>query len=110
MWLGSMGIVTLRFVARPNRVVTSSLSSVTLRPFTTFVTRHCLGNVSKRVEDVMPIATGHELQHGMRFSTSVPNDPDTIFINGEFIGGSDIILNMHQNGELKEKLKGLSKE
>ncbi|KAI3697267.1 hypothetical protein L6452_30161 [Arctium lappa] len=77
MWLGSMGIVTLRSVARPNCVVTSSLSPVTLRPSATFVTRHCLGNVSKRVEDVMPIATGHELQHGMRFSTSVPNDPDT---------------------------------
>ncbi|KAF9599870.1 hypothetical protein IFM89_001816 [Coptis chinensis] len=27
-----------------------------------------------------------------------------IFINGEFIGGSDIILGMHQSGELKDKL------
>ncbi|PON89396.1 Monothiol glutaredoxin-related [Trema orientale] len=30
-----------------------------------------------------------------------------IFIKGEFIGGSDIILNLHQNGELKEKLKDI---
>ncbi|XP_022642053.1 monothiol glutaredoxin-S15, mitochondrial isoform X1 [Vigna radiata var. radiata] len=31
-----------------------------------------------------------------------------IFIKGEFIGGSDIILNMHQTGELKEKLKDIT--
>ncbi|GKV28186.1 hypothetical protein SLEP1_g37270 [Rubroshorea leprosula] len=30
-----------------------------------------------------------------------------IFIKGEFIGGSDIIMNMHQGGELKEKLKDI---
>ncbi|MCL7046249.1 hypothetical protein MKW94_008029 [Papaver nudicaule] len=33
-----------------------------------------------------------------------------IFIKGEFVGGSDIILNMHQSGELKEKLKDLTPE
>ncbi|KAI8004561.1 hypothetical protein LOK49_LG08G02720 [Camellia lanceoleosa] len=31
-----------------------------------------------------------------------------IFIKGEFIGGSDIILNMHQTGELKEMLKDIA--
>ncbi|GMN50058.1 hypothetical protein TIFTF001_019225 [Ficus carica] len=31
-----------------------------------------------------------------------------IFIKGEFIGGSDIILNLHQTGELKEKLEGIA--
>ncbi|GAU11060.1 hypothetical protein TSUD_113530 [Trifolium subterraneum] len=30
-----------------------------------------------------------------------------VFIKGEFIGGSDIVLNMHQTGELKEKLKDI---
>ncbi|XP_051143240.1 monothiol glutaredoxin-S15, mitochondrial [Andrographis paniculata] len=33
-----------------------------------------------------------------------------IFIKGEFIGGSDIILNMHQMGELKEKLKDIAEK
>ncbi|KAL6495723.1 Monothiol glutaredoxin-S15, mitochondrial [Orobanche gracilis] len=33
-----------------------------------------------------------------------------IFVNGEFVGGSDIILSMHQSGELKEKLKGVGKQ
>ncbi|KAL9304501.1 hypothetical protein ACSQ67_021764 [Phaseolus vulgaris] len=31
-----------------------------------------------------------------------------VFIKGEFIGGSDIVLNMHQTGELKEKLKDVT--
>ncbi|KAL7177162.1 hypothetical protein ACSBR2_030492 [Camellia fascicularis] len=31
-----------------------------------------------------------------------------IFIKGEFIGGSDVILNMHQTGELKEMLKDIA--
>ncbi|KAB5563966.1 hypothetical protein DKX38_004020 [Salix brachista] len=30
-----------------------------------------------------------------------------IFIKGEFIGGSDIIMNMHQTGELKEKFQDI---
>ncbi|KVH93024.1 cytochrome c oxidase, subunit Vb [Cynara cardunculus var. scolymus] len=61
MWRrASSKLLTLRSVARPNRVVTSSLSPVTIRPCSTIVTRHYSGNVSKRVEDVMPIATGHE--------------------------------------------------
>ncbi|GFY79211.1 glutaredoxin-related protein 5, mitochondrial [Trichonephila inaurata madagascariensis] len=28
-----------------------------------------------------------------------------VFINGEFVGGCDILLQMHQNGELVEELK-----
>ncbi|KAI3716288.1 hypothetical protein L6452_23520 [Arctium lappa] len=61
MWRrASSKLLTLRSVAGANRVVTSSLSPVTLRPSATFVTRHYSGNESKRVEDVMPIATGHE--------------------------------------------------
>ncbi|XP_023750780.1 monothiol glutaredoxin-S15, mitochondrial isoform X2 [Lactuca sativa] len=183
MWRrASDKLLALRPVARPNRIVRSSLSPATLRSSPTVITRHYSG----------PLGT----KHGMRFSTSVPNDPDThddfkptnklensqltlkdiveqdvkdnhvmiymkgdpeqprcgfsslavrvlseyrvpihsrniledpelknavksfsmwptfpqIFINGEFIGGSDIILNMHQNGELKEKIKATPSE
>ncbi|XP_028066939.1 monothiol glutaredoxin-S15, mitochondrial-like isoform X2 [Camellia sinensis] len=31
-----------------------------------------------------------------------------IFIKGEFIGGSYIILNMHQTGKLKEMIKDIT--
>ncbi|MFX6573061.1 Grx4 family monothiol glutaredoxin [Acinetobacter baumannii] len=45
-----------------------------------------------------------ELKGAVKAFSHWPTFPQ-IFINGEFVGGSDIILNMHQNGELKEKLK-----
>ncbi|KAJ4718324.1 Glutaredoxin [Melia azedarach] len=48
-----------------------------------------------------------ELKSAVKAFSHWPTFPQ-IFIKGEFIGGSDIILNMHQNGELKEKLKDLS--
>ncbi|KAI3775032.1 hypothetical protein L1987_49600 [Smallanthus sonchifolius] len=61
MWRrASSRLLALRSVARPNRIVTSSPSSVTLRSSAAVVNRHYSGNVSKKVEDVMPIATGHE--------------------------------------------------
>ncbi|PIN08427.1 Glutaredoxin [Handroanthus impetiginosus] len=45
-----------------------------------------------------------ELKIAVKGFSHWPTFPQ-IFINGEFIGGSDIILNMHQTGELREKLK-----
>ncbi|KAK1264960.1 hypothetical protein QJS04_geneDACA021392 [Acorus gramineus] len=50
-----------------------------------------------------------ELKSGVKAFSNWPTFPQ-IFIKGEFIGGSDIILNMHQSGELKEKLKDLAAE
>ncbi|KAK6914991.1 Glutaredoxin [Dillenia turbinata] len=47
-----------------------------------------------------------ELKSAMKAFSHWPTFPQ-IFIMGEFIGGSDIILNMHQTGELKEKLKDI---
>ncbi|OMP00147.1 Glutaredoxin [Corchorus olitorius] len=48
-----------------------------------------------------------ELKSAVKAFSHWPTFPQ-IFIKGEFIGGSDIILNMHQSGELKEKLKDIS--
>ncbi|XP_071691954.1 cytochrome c oxidase subunit 5b-1, mitochondrial-like isoform X1 [Rutidosis leptorrhynchoides] len=56
----SSKLLALRSAAGPNRIFTPSLSQATLRPSATIVYRHFSGNVSKKVEDVMPIATGHE--------------------------------------------------
>ncbi|KAL3815102.1 hypothetical protein ACJIZ3_016370 [Penstemon smallii] len=50
-----------------------------------------------------------ELKNAVKSFSHWPTFPQ-IFINGEFIGGSDIILNMHQTGELKEKLKAFSEK
>ncbi len=43
------------------------------------------------------------LRQGIKDFTDWPTIPQ-VFINGEFIGGCDIISEMHQNGELKKLL------
>uniref|UniRef100_A0A803QKX3 Glutaredoxin domain-containing protein n=1 Tax=Cannabis sativa TaxID=3483 RepID=A0A803QKX3_CANSA len=48
-----------------------------------------------------------ELKTAVKAFSQWPTFPQ-IFIKGEFIGGSDIILNLHQTGELKEKLKDVT--
>ncbi|XP_078432378.1 glutaredoxin 4 [Wolffia australiana] len=47
------------------------------------------------------------LKDSVKAVSAWPTFPQ-IFIKGEFIGGSDIILNMHQSGELKEKFMGIT--
>lgn len=44
-----------------------------------------------------------ELRQGIKDFTEWPTIPQ-IFINGEFVGGCDILMEMHQNGELKKIL------
>lgn len=41
---------------------------------------------------------------GVKDYTNWPTIPQ-IFINGEFVGGCDIVLQMHQSGDLIEELK-----
>lgn len=41
---------------------------------------------------------------GIKTFSNWPTIPQ-VFINGEFVGGCDILLNMHQNGELVGELK-----
>ena len=40
----------------------------------------------------------------MKNYSSWPTIPQ-VFINGEFVGGCDIMIEMHQNGELVQELK-----
>ncbi|GMH00145.1 hypothetical protein Nepgr_001984 [Nepenthes gracilis] len=47
-----------------------------------------------------------ELKNAVKAYSNWPTFPQ-IFIKGEFVGGSDIILNMHQTGELREKLNDI---
>lgn len=48
-----------------------------------------------------------QLKDGVKAFSNWPTFPQ-IFIKGEFVGGSDIVLNMHQNGQLKELLADVS--
>lgn len=48
-----------------------------------------------------------QLKEGVKAFSNWPTFPQ-IFIKGEFIGGSDIVLNMHQNGQLKDLLNDIN--
>ena len=50
------------------------------------------------------ILADESLRQGIKEFTNWPTIPQ-IFINGEFIGGCDILSEMHENGELKAMLK-----
>jgi len=50
------------------------------------------------------VLSNEELRQGIKEFTNWPTIPQ-IFINGEFIGGADIITEMHENGELAQLLK-----
>ena len=45
-----------------------------------------------------------EIRQGIKEFAHWPTSPQ-LYINGEFIGGSDIVTEMHQNGELQKLLK-----
>ncbi|KAI4329308.1 hypothetical protein L6164_021590 [Bauhinia variegata] len=53
------------------------------------------------------ILEDRELKNAVKAFSNWPTFPQ-VFIKGEFIGGSDIVLNLHQTGELKEKLKDIT--
>ncbi len=50
------------------------------------------------------ILSNEDLRQGIKEFTNWPTIPQ-IFINGEFVGGADIITEMHENGELAQLLK-----
>ncbi len=45
-----------------------------------------------------------EVRQGIKEYASWPTIPQ-LYVNGEFIGGSDILAEMHENGELKRVLE-----
>lgn len=50
------------------------------------------------------VLANEEIRQGIKEFTNWPTIPQ-IFINGEFIGGCDIVTEMHENGELAGMLK-----
>ena len=60
---------------------------------------HSLG-VSFETFDVL---SDPEIRQGIKEFSSWPTIPQ-VYVNGEFIGGSDILIEMYNAGELKEKL------
>ena len=46
-----------------------------------------------------------ELREGLKEYSSWPTYPQ-LYVDGKFVGGCDIVTEMHQNGELASVLKG----
>lgn len=46
-----------------------------------------------------------EIREGIKAYSQWPTIPQ-LFVKGEFVGGSDIMMEMFQNGELQKKLAG----
>ena len=46
-----------------------------------------------------------EIRQGIKEFSSWPTVPQ-LYVNGEFVGGSDIMTEMYQNGELKTVIEG----
>lgn len=44
------------------------------------------------------------LRSGIKIYSSWPTIPQ-LYVNGEFVGGSDIMIEMYQNGQLAEMLE-----
>ncbi len=61
---------------------------------------HALG-VTFETFDVL---SDMEIRQGIKEFSSWPTIPQ-IYVKGEFMGGSDILIEMYNSGELKEKLE-----
>lgn len=51
--------------------------------------------------ETINVLEDQEIRQGIKEYTNWPTIPQ-VFINGEFIGGSDIMIEMYQKGELQE--------
>lgn len=54
--------------------------------------------------DSHDVLESDSIRQGIKDFTNWPTIPQ-VFLDGEFVGGCDILLQMHQNGELIEELK-----
>ncbi|XP_053998571.1 glutaredoxin-related protein 5, mitochondrial [Hylaeus anthracinus] len=54
--------------------------------------------------DAHDVLKDENLRQNIKDYSNWPTIPQ-VFINGEFVGGCDILLEMHRNGELIEELK-----
>eukprot|EP00271_Cylindrocystis_brebissonii_P007412 TRINITY_DN20928_c0_g1_i1.p1 TRINITY_DN20928_c0_g1~~TRINITY_DN20928_c0_g1_i1.p1 ORF type:complete len:431 (+),score=76.98 TRINITY_DN20928_c0_g1_i1:123-1295(+) len=59
--------------------------------------------------DTFDILQDNEVRQGLKEYSEWPTFPQ-LYVRGEFLGGCDIVLEMHQNGELKESLQAAKEE
>ncbi|QNI85375.1 monothiol glutaredoxin [Synechococcus sp. PROS-7-1] len=54
--------------------------------------------------ETFDVLTDMEVRQGIKEFSDWPTIPQ-VYVKGEFMGGSDILIEMYNNGELKEKLE-----
>ena len=53
--------------------------------------------------DTFDVLSDQEIRQGIKEYSDWPTIPQ-IYVKGEFLGGSDILIELYNSGELKEKL------
>ncbi|MEB3199102.1 MAG: Grx4 family monothiol glutaredoxin [Synechococcaceae cyanobacterium] len=54
--------------------------------------------------DTFDVLSDMEIRQGIKEFSDWPTIPQ-VYVKGEFLGGSDILIEMYNNGELREKLE-----
>ncbi|HEY9907172.1 MAG TPA: Grx4 family monothiol glutaredoxin [Thermosynechococcaceae cyanobacterium] len=54
--------------------------------------------------ETFDILADPEVRQGIKEYSSWPTIPQ-VYVNGEFVGGSDILIELYQNGELQQMLE-----
>jgi monothiol glutaredoxin len=56
--------------------------------------------------ETVDVLSNPDIREGIKQFSNWPTIPQ-LYIKGEFIGGSDIMLELYQNGELQDKINAL---
>ena len=48
----------------------------------------------------------YEIREGIKIFSNWPTIPQ-LYLDGEFVGGSDIVIELYQSGDLAKKVEGL---
>lgn len=54
--------------------------------------------------ETINILEDQEIRQGIKEYSNWPTIPQ-VYVNGEFIGGSDVMIELYQNGELQQKVE-----
>ena len=54
--------------------------------------------------ETLDVLSDAEIRNGIKSFSDWPTIPQ-VYVKGEFIGGSDILIEMYNSGELREKLE-----
>lgn len=71
-------------------------------------TVQCLQQAGAKDIMAIDVLADPEIRQGIKEYTNWPTIPQ-VFLNGQFIGGCDIVTEMHQRGELKQEIEKVLK-